>query len=139
MTDIHSPEIRSKNMSCIRSSDTKPELIVRKYLHRNGFRYRLHVKNLPGKPDLVLKKYNTVIFINGCFWHGHDGCNYYKIPKTRTDWWVSKINRTRQNDKEVETKLTKLGWNIIIIWECSLKPNIRKSTLDELINNLNET
>ncbi len=93
MTDTHSPEIRSYNMSRIRSKDTKPELIVRKYLHKNGFRFRLHVKTLPGKPDIVLPKYKTVIFVHGCFWHGHKGCKYFVIPKRNIEYWKNKIQK----------------------------------------------
>jgi DNA mismatch endonuclease (patch repair protein) len=88
MPDVHTPEQRSHNMSRIRSKDTKPEMLVRKFLFSLGFRYRLHTKKLPGKPDVVLPKYKTVIFIHGCFWHGHEGCRYFVIPKTRTDWWL---------------------------------------------------
>ena len=129
MTDVHNKEIRSYNMSQIRGKNTKPELIVRKYLFSNGFRYRLNVKNLPGKPDLVLPKYKTVIFINGCFWHGHQGCRYFVIPRTRTDWWLEKINRTKYRDQENILHLKALGWNVITIWECQLKKDSREITL----------
>ncbi|MEJ7693636.1 DNA mismatch endonuclease Vsr [Daejeonella sp.] len=91
MAEVHSKETRSYNMSRIRSKDTKPEMLVRKFLHKNGFRFLLHVKDMPGKPDIVRPKYKTVIFVHGCFWHGHDGCKYYVVPKTRTEWWVRKI------------------------------------------------
>lgn len=121
MTDVHSPEIRSYNMSRIRNKDTKPELIVRKYLFSNGFGYRLHVKNLPGKPDIVLSKYKTVIFIHGCFWHGHEGCKYYVVPKTRTEWWLNKINSNKQRDLKNYSKLRNVGWRGITIFECQLK------------------
>ena len=102
MTDVHEPEVRSYNMSRIRSKDTKPELIVRKFLFSKGYRYRLNVKSLPGKPDIVLPKYKTVIFVHGCFWHGHEGCKYFVVPKTRTKWWLEKINRNKQKEKENE-------------------------------------
>ncbi len=98
MADVHDKETRSYNMSRIKGKDTKPEMLVRKFLHANGFRYRLHVKNLPGKPDIVLPKYKTVIFVHGCFWHGHEGCRYFVVPKTRTEWWLNKINGNIEND-----------------------------------------
>ena len=98
MADVHSKEIRSYNMSQIKGKNTKPEMLVRKFLHTNGFRYRLHVKNLPGKPDIVLPKYKTVVFVHGCFWHGHAHCKYFVVPKTRTDWWLNKINSNITND-----------------------------------------
>ncbi|MDP2414290.1 very short patch repair endonuclease [Daejeonella sp.] len=121
MADVHSKEIRSYNMSRIRSKNTKPEMLVRKFLHKNGFRYRLHVKNLPGKPDIVLPKYKSVIFIHGCFWHGHEGCKYYVVPKTRTDWWLKKIMTNTSNDLKAEETLLSKGWKIIRIWECEIK------------------
>ncbi|MBB6128629.1 very short patch repair endonuclease [Mucilaginibacter lappiensis] len=108
-------------MSRIRGKDTKPEMLVRKYLFSRGFRFRLHVKDLPGKPDIVLPKYKTVIFIHGCFWHGHEGCRYATIPKTRTEWWVNKINDTKARDLLHTQSLQKKGWNTIPIWECDLK------------------
>lgn len=123
MADVHSKETRSYNMSRIRSKDTKPEMLVRRFLHKNGFRYRLHVKDLPGKPDIVLPKYKTVIFIHGCFWHGHEGCKYYVVPKTRTEWWVEKIERNKSNDVKAEGTLISAGWHIVNIWECDIKSN----------------
>ncbi len=98
MADVHDKITRSFNMSRIKGKDTKPEMLVRKFLHANGFRYRLHVKNLPGKPDIVLPKYKTVIFVHGCFWHGHEHCEYFVVPKTRTDWWLNKIHSNITND-----------------------------------------
>jgi len=98
MADVHEPEIRSYNMSRIKGKDTKPEMLVRKFLFSNGLRYRLHDKKLPGKPDLVLTKYRIVIFVHGCFWHGHNGCKYYVIPKTRTKWWKEKIDGNIERD-----------------------------------------
>ena len=121
MADVHSKETRSYNMSRIRSKDTKPEIMVRKFLHKNGFRYRLHVKDLPGKPDIVLPKYKTVIFIHGCFWHGHVECRYAALPTTRTEWWQKKIGRNIENDIKVEAALKIANWNIITIWQCQLK------------------
>jgi len=107
MTDVHEPETRSYNMSQIKGKDTKPEMIVRKFLHSSGFRYRLHVKDLPGKPDIVLSKYNTVIQVHGCFWHAHEGCKYFKIPQTRTEWWEEKLLRNRERDERHNKGLKK--------------------------------
>jgi DNA mismatch endonuclease (patch repair protein) len=132
MADVHSKEVRSYNMSRIKAKDTKPEMLVRRFLHANGFRYRLHDKKLPGKPDIVLPKYKTVIFIHGCFWHGHEGCKYYVIPKTRTEWWVNKINSNINNDSKTMIALQKDGWRIISLWECDLKPKAIQSTLTSL-------
>lgn len=123
MTDTHKPEVRSYNMSRIRSKNTKPELIVRKYLHKKGYRFRLHVKDLPGKPDIVLRKHRTAIFVHGCFWHGHEGCRYFVVPKTRTEWWLAKIKRNQGNDKKAIEKLIAQNWNVIQIWECELRKN----------------
>ncbi len=119
-------------MSRIRSKDTEPERLVRKFLFGNGFRYKLYDKTLPGTPDLVFPKFRTVIFIHGCFWHGHEGCKYFVIPKTRREWWVTKINRNKQLDIENMTKLRKLGWKVITIFECRLSPKNRDRTLSRL-------
>lgn len=136
MTDVHSKEVRSYNMSRIKGKDTKPELLVRKFLFAQGFRYRLHDKKLPGKPDIVLPKYKTVIFIHGCFWHGHKGCRYYVIPKTRTEWWLSKINANEVKDSANTDKLKQENWKVIVLWECELKPDKRQETLTGLLNEL---
>ena len=120
MTDIVSPKKRSEMMSGIRGKDTKPEQFIRKILHRRGYRFRIHRKDLPGKPDLVLAKYNAVIFINGCFWHGHD-CHLFKWPKSRPDFWRTKINKNRANDKKVLDDLKNQDWRILNIWECAIK------------------
>lgn len=120
-------------MSRIKGKDTKPEMLVRKFLHAHGFRYRLHVKNLPGKPDIVLPKYRTVIFVHGCFWHGHEDCKYYVIPKTRTEWWVNKINSNITNDIKAYKALKEEGWQIITLWECQLKPSLLLTTLKKLL------
>ncbi len=125
-------------MSRIRSKDTKPEMLVRRFLHKNGFRYRLHVKTLPGKPDIVLPKYKTVIFIHGCFWHGHEGCRYYVVPKTRTEWWLNKIGGNIANDSNAKAILQDAGWNIITIWECELKKSSLEETLKNLLNSLHK-
>lgn len=136
MADVHSKAIRSYNMSRIRSMNTKPEMLVRKFLHAQGFRYKLHDKKLPGKPDIVLPKYKTVIFIHGCFWHGHDKCKYYVVPKTRTEWWLNKINTNSSNDIKAIKALKKDGWRIITVWECDLKlPKVIK-TLSSLLKKL---
>ena len=100
MADVHSIATRSYNMSRIKGKNTKPEMLVRKYLFAHGFRYRLHSKKLPGKPDIVLPKYRTVIFVHGCFWHGHKSCKYYTVPKTNTEWWLNKIDGNKANDSK---------------------------------------
>jgi len=120
MADVHDKATRSYNMSRIKGTDTKPEMLVRKYLHANGIRYRLHNKNLPGKPDLTLTKYHTVIFVNGCFWHGHKGCRYFVMPKTRTAWWQEKIEETIKRDSTAIEKLKELRWKPNNIWEGEL-------------------
>jgi len=124
-------------MSRIKGENTKPEILVRRFLHKNGLRYRLNDSKLPGKPDIVLPKYKTVIFINGCFWHGHENCKYFVVPKTRTEWWVNKINDTKERDKIKSSELKKLGWNIIVIWECALKPENLEYSLNNLLLKLN--
>jgi DNA mismatch endonuclease, patch repair protein len=134
MADVHNKETRSYNMSQIKGKNTKPEMLVRKFLHANGFRYRLHVKDLPGKPDIVLPKYKTVIFVHGCFWHGHEGCRYFVVPKTRTEWWLKKINSNISNDNKALMALQKKGWKIITLWECELKPTIIEKTLASLMS-----
>lgn len=133
MTDVHSAATRSYNMSRVKGKDTKPEMVVRRYLHALGFRYRLHVKHLPGKPDIVLPKYKTVVFIHGCFWHGHEGCRFFSIPKTRTDWWLQKINTNKENDAKSILALQEQGWKVIELWECTLKPKHLYKTLQSLI------
>ncbi|MBB3695934.1 DNA mismatch endonuclease Vsr [Flammeovirga yaeyamensis] len=132
---------RSYNMSQIKSKDTKPEIILRKYLHGQGIRFRLHGKYkkeiLPGKPDVVLAKYKSVINVNGCFWHGHKGCKYYRLPKTNVDFWKWKISRNKANDILNTHKLNEIGWNVITIWECDLKDK-REETLKNLLLLLSE-
>lgn len=119
-------------MSQIKGKNTKPEIMVRKFLFANGFRYRLHVKKLPGKPDIVLAKYKTVIFVNGCFWHGHENCKYFIAPKTRKKWWLSKIERNKQLDVQNSIKLNMLGWKVLVTFECELRKDKRESTLNEI-------
>ncbi len=136
MTDVHSKAVRSYNMSQIKGKNTKPELIVRSFLHQNGFRFRLHCKDLPGKPDIVLKKYKTVVLVHGCFWHGHKGCKYFVVPKTRQQWWLDKINRNKVKDAESYKELIDQNWKIITIWECELKKGKIEITLVKLLNQL---
>ena len=139
MTDVHNKKTRSYNMSQIKSKNTLPELLVRKFLFKNGFRYRLHVKKLAGKPDIVLPKYQTIIFVQGCFWHGHKNCKYFSIPQTRTKWWTAKINVNITNDEKAKKTLKKDGWKVIEIWECQLKSKKIEKTLKRLILLLNKS
>jgi DNA mismatch endonuclease, patch repair protein len=132
MPDVHTPSQRSYNMSRIKGKDTKPELLVRRFLFSKGFRYRVNYKRLPGKPDIVLPKYKTVIFVNGCFWHGHENCKYFKLPKTRRAWWKVKIDRNRSNETKNFSFLKKAGWKVIRIWTCDLKDRQEK-TLNTLL------
>lgn len=119
MADNHTKEIRNKNMSHIRCKDTKPEIIVRSFLHKNGFRFRKNDKRYPGKPDIVLPKYKTVIYINGCFWHMHD-CDRFVFPKSNTDYWINKLNNNRKRDMKHYEDMRKDGWKIILVWECEI-------------------
>lgn len=142
--DKLSPQQRHANMAAIRSKDTKPEMIVRRGLWKRGFRYRLNHKRLPGHPDLVLRKYRTCIFINGCFWHGHllemdvlANSSCCKIPTTNREFWVTKIRRNKERDKVEQRKLADMGWHCITVWECELKPSKREETLASLAFTLN--
>ena len=130
--DKMTPEQRHRCMAAIRSRDTKPERVVRRYLFAHGFRYRLNHGRLPGRPDLVLRKYRAVIFVNGCFWHGHEGCGAYVMPRTRAEFWQAKIDRNRARDAEERARLVAMGWSVITVWECQLKPACRERTLDSL-------
>jgi len=136
MTDVVLPHVRSRMMASIRSRDTKPEMLVRRFLHARGFRYRLSPKNLPGKPDLVLPCYKTTIFVHGCFWHGHEGCRFATMPATRTDFWTAKICATKVRDEKAETKLLALSWRLAVVWECALKLD-RDHSLQQLTEFLN--
>ncbi len=133
--DKISREQRSRNMSRIRSKDTQPELLIRKNLHKRGYRYRLHDRNLPGKPDLVLKRFKTVIFINGCFWHYH-GCRYSNLPSTRKNWWKKKLEGNRRRDEMNLEALKNLGWKTLVIWECSFRGSGKKqeSVIRKIVN-----
>ncbi len=136
MTDVHDKATRSYNMSQIKGKNTKPEIIVRKFLFSKGLRFRLHVKDLPGKPDIVLPKYKTIIFVHGCFWHGHLGCKYYVMPKTNTERWRDKIEKNKMNDNNVILKLTEKNWQTIVVWECELKKEKRLETLFDVYNKI---
>ncbi|WP_333636754.1 very short patch repair endonuclease [Ruminococcus sp.] len=137
--DNHSKEARSYNMSRIRSTNSKPEELVRKFLFANGYRYRKNDKRYPGKPDIVLPKYKTIIFVNGCFWHGHKNCCYFVMPKSNTEYWAKKISRNIERDHYNNDLLTEKGWNVITIWECELKKDKRQSTFENLITSINES
>ena len=150
MTDIFTPEQRHVVMSHIRRKDTRPEMLVRRFLHRHGVRYSLHVKYLPGRPDIVLRKYHTVILVNGCFWHGHGfssedfplqhenpNCSLFRLPRSHTDFWEEKIERNISRDEKQHKELTAMGWNVFTIWECQLRPAERENTLMGLLRTLN--
>lgn len=134
--DVHDKETRSYNMSRIKGKDTKPEEIVRKYLFLQGFRYRKNDKRLPGRPDIVLPKYKAAIFINGCFWHKHEGCRYFVWPKSNPEFWREKIEGTVERDKKKTAELVAAGWRVLIIWECELKPAVKDDTLKQLCEQL---
>lgn len=134
--DRISAEQRHLTMSRIRGKDTKPEIIVRQYLFSEGFRFRKNDKRYPGHPDVVLPKYRTMVFVNGCFWHGHENCKYYVVPKSNTEFWTAKIKRNRERDKADFEALTLKGWNVITIWECQLDRPVREGTLSQLVAEL---
>lgn len=129
MPDVLTPVQRHRNMAAIHSTSTRPEQKLRYALWHQGFRYRVNDKRLPGKPDVVLPKYHTVVFVHGCFWHGHKDCKYYTVPETNREFWVAKVTRNQERDQEVWRKLEAKGWNVIIVWECQLK----KANLEETI------
>ncbi len=137
MSDPLTPEQRSRNMAAIKSRNTKPEMTVRRYLFARGYRYRLNHPRLPGHPDLVLRKYRTCIFVNGCFWHGHEGCAGFRMPKSNTEFWEAKIRRNQERDREERQRLARMGWHCITVWECELKPKVREKTLQSLDYTLN--
>lgn len=133
MADIMTPEQRSRCMAAIKGKDTKPEMIVRKYLFSRGLRFRVQVRKLPGTPDIVLPKYKTAIFVNGCFWHGHEGCKYFRLPKSNVEFWMEKIERNIERDRESMRALLDLGWKVIRVWECELR---NKANREETLNKI---
>ncbi len=135
--DVHDKETRSYNMSCIKGKGTKPEEIVRKYLFSRGFRYRKNDKRLPGTPDIVLQKYKTVIFVNGCFWHGHEGCKYFVWPQNNAGFWKKKIESNISRDRKKTGALKEQGWKVIVVWECDLKHNF-VSSMQNLVDQILE-
>lgn len=139
MADNHTPQVRSYNMSHIKSKNTKPEEIVCKYLFSRGLRYRKNDKRYAGNPDIVLPKYKTVIFVNGCFWHCHEGCSGFVMPKSRLDYWQPKLERNKERDAENTAKLQKQGWHVIIVWECELRKKYRMERLTRLYNEITIT
>ena len=150
--DSHTPQQRHNNMAAIHGKDTKPEMVVRRWLWGHGYRYRLNHPRLPGKPDIVMRKYRTCIFVNGCFWHGHgvamppvesvelkvENSECCKIPKTNREFWVAKIRRNQERDTRVQRELAAMGWHSITVWECELKPMVREKTLESLAFTLNK-
>ena len=136
--DVHDTKTRSYNMSRIKGKRTKPEDFVAKYLFAQGYRYRRNVKSLPGTPDIVLKKYRTVIFINGCFWHMHEGCKYFVWPENNAEFWKEKLLANKRRDEEKIKQLTSNGWKVLVIWECQLKSAVRDATLTMLSSTIKE-
>lgn len=136
MVDRVSKKTRSYNMSRIKSKDTKPEIIVRSYLFSKGLRFRKNDKRYPGSPDIVLPKYNTMVFVHGCFWHLHDGCKYAIMPKSNVDYWKKKLYKNKERGEQNQKELKEMGWNVIIIWECQLKKDKQKQTLEELYDQI---
>lgn len=137
--DVHDKKTRSYNMSRIKGKNTKPEELVRKYLFSQGFRYRKNDKRLPGSPDIVLPRYKTVIFVNGCFWHGHKGCKYFVWPKSNEDFWKNKIETNVERDKKKTAALEELGWKVIVVWECELKAEHKENTLKNICEAISKT
>jgi len=119
--DVFDKETRSRNMAAIKGQNTRPEMIVRHYLHSKGFRYRLHSRNLPGKPDLTMPKFNAVVFVHGCFWHRHNRCRFATMPSSNTEFWGKKLTGNKERDKARKTDLRKLGWRVLTVWECGLR------------------
>ena len=132
MVDRVSKEVRSYNMSRIRGKDTKPEILVRSYLFSRGLRFRKNDKRYPGSPDIVLPKYNTIVFVHGCFWHHHEGCKYATIPKSNVEYWKNKFYRNRERDERNQKELIAMGWKVITVWECELKKDKVEQTLEDL-------
>lgn len=130
--DVHDSKTRSYNMSCIKGKRTKPEEIVARYLFSQGFRYRRNVRSLPGTPDIVLKKYNTVIFVNGCFWHMHENCRYSVMPENHKEFWAEKLLKNKERDEKKKRQLEQMGWNVIVVWGCQLKGEEKLPALEKL-------
>lgn len=137
MTDIVSPDVRSRMMSGIRSRNTRPELTVRKWLHASGYRFRLHRKDLFGTPDIVLPRFGLAIFIHGCFWHQHEGCRYATIPRTRREWWQNKFAANKDRDRRVCRALEESGWRVVVIWECEVESGFFRDILTEVLSSAN--
>lgn len=133
MADVMTPEQRKRCMSLIRSRETKPEVAVRKWLYAHGIRYRKNDRKLPGTPDIVIPNGRIAVFVNGCFWHGHEGCRYFVVPKTRTEWWINKIAATRERDKNKAAELEGMQWTVVTVWECELKQAF-DSTMENLLS-----
>jgi DNA mismatch endonuclease (patch repair protein) len=129
MADVLSPVQRSAMMSAVGREDTSPELVVRRLLHSLGYRFRLHRRDLPGTPDVVLPKYRTALFVHGCFWHAHSACRFSKLPATRTDFWTQKLNANRNRDQRVQSELLALGWRVLIVWECATRSAVLQRQL----------
>lgn len=137
MVDVMTSEQRSRCMAAVKGKDTKPEMIVRKYLFSQGLRFRVQVRKLPGTPDIVLPKYKTAIFVNGCFWHGHEGCKYFRLPKSNVEFWKEKIERNIERDRESMQALLDLGWKLIRVWECELRNKAnREAILNKIYNSI---
>lgn len=137
MADVMTSEQRSRCMAAVKGKDTKPEMIVRKYLFSQGLRFRVQVRKLPGTPDIVLPKYKTAIFVNGCFWHGHEGCKYFRLPKSNVEFWKEKIERNIERDRESMQALLDLGWKVIRVWECELRNKAnREAILNKIYNSI---
>jgi len=134
MTDVHNAERRSANMRAIRQKNTSPEIQIRRLLFAQGLRFRLHVKSLPGSPDIVLAKYKVAVFVHGCFWHGH-ACHLFKVPATRTEFWMDKIQSNCNRDVRDEAKLLSAGWRVLTVWECALKGKAKRS-IDEIVTDM---
>lgn len=135
--DVHAKDVRSYNMSRIRSKDTKPEVRVRKYLFSKGYRYRKNDSRYPGRPDIVLPKYHIIILVNGCFWHLHSGCRYASIPKTNADFWTKKLERNKRRDEEIMSQLNELGWKVLVVWQCEINGSRFVPRMEALIKQIN--
>ena len=138
MSDVLNPQQRHRGMSHIRSKATKPEMLVRRWLWAHGYRYRLNVKSVPGKPDIVMRKYRTAIFVNGCFWHGHEGCKQFVLPKTNTAFWRNKIEYNRARDQKNYDILINAGWQVIVLWQCKLTKQELEQTMQSVAVALNQ-